>query len=383
MTTVRGSTHALGHDVPFLDLRGVSAEIGAEMTEAIARVVASGWFLLGEELSAFEREFAQYVQAPHATGVANGLDALTLALRALGVGHGDDVLVPSNTYIATWLAVTQVGARPVPVEPDPRTFNIDPARLADACTAGTRAILPVHLYGQPADMNAILAFASARDLLVVEDAAQAHGARYNGQRIGAHGDAVAWSFYPTKNLGALGDAGAVTTRHASLDDTLRVLRNYGSRVKYVNELQGTNSRLDEVQAAVLRLKLTRLDEWTARRAAQAARYTDALRDTSLLLPMVPSWAEPAWHLYVVRVPGGAADRARIQDALAHAGIGTMIHYPIAPHRQAAYANLGIAVDALPIASELADQVLSLPLGPHLTRAQQDAVIDALCAPGVC
>jgi len=260
--------------------------------------------------------------------------------------------------------VTAVGARPVPVEPDPATYNIDPARIAAAITPATRALLPVHLYGQPADLDPILELARKHNIALVEDAAQAHGARYKGRRIGGHGDVVCWSFYPGKNLGALGDGGAITTNRADLADRIRVLRNYGSRVKYVNEVQGVNSRLDPIQAAVLRAKLPHLDAWTDRRRAIAAAYAEGLRDSGLILPHVPDWADPVWHLYVVRSP----DRDGLQKRLAEAGVGTLIHYPIPPHMQAAYANLGLAPDALPLARQLAGEVLSLPIGPQLSLA---------------
>ncbi len=368
--------------VPFLDLHAAYDELRAETDAAVARVLESGWYLLGEELTRFEQHFAAYVGTPHAIGVANGLDALVLALRALGIGSGDDVLVPSNTYIATWLAVTQVGARPSPVEPEARTYNIDPQRLDEARTPRTRAVLPVHLYGQPADMESICAFAAQHDLHVIEDAAQAHGARYRGRRVGAFGDAAGWSFYPTKNLGAIGDGGAVTTRHAAVAEQVSVLRNYGSRVKYLNEVQGVNSRLDEVHAAVLDVRLRVLDRWNARRTRQAARYSEALRHSPLVLPHIPEWAECAWHLYVVRVPGDAAYRDHVQQRLTAAGVGSMVHYPLPPHRQRAYASSGFSVDAFPIASMIARSALSLPIGPHLTTTQQDTVIEALLAPGV-
>jgi dTDP-4-amino-4,6-dideoxygalactose transaminase len=306
-------------------------------------------------------------------GVANGLDALVLALRALGVGAGDEVIVPSNTYIATWLAVSAVGARPVPVEPDAATHTIDPARIEGALTGRTRAILPVHLYGQPADLDPILSLARARGLAVVEDAAQAHGARYKGRRIGAHGDIVCWSFYPGKNLGALGDGGAVTTDRDDLADRMRVLRNYGSRVKYVNEVQGANSRLDPLQAAVLRVKLARLDAWNDRRRALAAHYAEGLAGAGLVLPEAPGWAEPVWHLYVVR----CRDRDGLQRRLAEAGVGTLIHYPIPPHLQGAYAGQGFTRGDLPVAERLAAEVLSLPIGPHLEKEAARTVVDAI------
>ena len=356
--------------IPFLDLRAPHVELREEIDAAIARVLDSGWYILGPEVEAFEADYAAFCDAKHAVGVANGLDALHLALRAMDVGAGDEVIVPSNTYIATWLAVSQCGAVPVPVEPDPATHNIDPARIEAAITPRTKVILPVHLYGQPADMDPILAIARKHGLRVLEDGAQAHGARYKGKRVGAHGDAVAWSFYPGKNLGALGDGGAVTTDDEALADRLRVLRNYGSRVKYVNEVQGYNSRLDPLQAAVLRVKLAHLDAWNARRAALARIYLDGLRDTWLVLPHVPDWAQPAWHLFVVR----HAQRDGLQQRLTEAGIGSLIHYPIPPHKQQAYVEAGFDADAFPLASRLADEVLSLPMGPHLAPEQAAAVV---------
>lgn len=359
--------------IPFLDLRAAYLELKPGIDAAVARVLDSGWYILGAEVEAFEAEYAQYCEASHCVGLANGLDALILALRALNVGPGDEVIVPSNTYIATWLAVSAVGAVPVPVEPDPATHNIDPARIKAAITPRTRVLLPVHLYGQPADMDPILALARAHGLAVVEDAAQAHGARYKERRIGAHGDIVCWSFYPGKNLGAMGDGGAITTMRADLADRVRVLRNYGSRAKYVNEVQGVNSRLDPIQAAVLRVKLKHLDEWTDRRRAIAARYAEELADAGLILPHVPAWADPAWHLFVVRSAGRDALQARLTEA----GIGSLIHYPIPPHMQVAYDEAGFTPDDFPIARKLAGEVLSLPMGPHLGCDEQEAVIAAL------
>jgi dTDP-4-amino-4,6-dideoxygalactose transaminase len=361
--------------IPFLDLSAPYRELQPRIDAAVTRVLASGWYILGPEVEAFEADWAAYCGAAHAVGLANGLDALTLALRSLDIGPGDEVIVPSNTYIATWLAVTAVGARPVPVEPDPATHNMDPARIAAAITPRTRVVLPVHLYGQPADLDPILTLARAHGLAVVEDAAQAHGARYKGRRIGAHGDVVCWSFYPGKNLGALGDAGAVTTNRADLADRIRVLRNYGSRVKYVNQMQGVNSRLDPIQAAVLRVKLEVLDDWTERRRRIAALYAEGLRGCALTLPQVPDWADPAWHLYVIRSP----ERDRLQARLAERGVGTLIHYPIPPHRQSVYAGLGLAAGSLPLAERLAGEVLSLPMGPHLAVEQAEAVMAAVRA----
>lgn len=356
--------------IPFLDLRAAYLELKTDIDAAVARVLDSGYYILGPEVDGFEAAWAAYCGAGYAVGLANGLDALILALRALDVGPGDEVIVPSNTYIATWLAVSAVGATPVAVEPDPATHNIDPARIGAAITPRTKVILPVHLYGQPADLDPILDLAKAHGLRVVEDGAQAHGARYKGKRIGAHGDVVCWSFYPGKNLGALGDGGAVTTDDAELADRIRVLRNYGSRVKYVNEVQGVNSRLDPIQAAVLRAKLPYLDAWTDRRRAIADRYREGLANSGLILPHVPDWAEPAWHLYVVR----SADRVAMKRRLTAAGIGSLIHYPIPPHQQAAYA--GGSFGPLPLAEQLAGEVLSLPIGPQLKQSQQAVVIVA-------
>ena len=356
--------------IPFLDLGAAYRELKPEIDAAVSRVLESGWYILGPEVEAFEAEWAAYCDAKHAVGLANGLDALTLALRALDIGPGDEVIVPSNTYIATWLAVTGVGATPVPVEPDVATHNIDPARIEAAITSRTRALLPVHLYGQPADMDPILDIASRHGLRVIEDAAQAHGARYKGKRIGAHGDIVCWSFYPGKNLGALGDAGAITTNDTALAERVALLRNYGSRQKYVNEVQGVNSRLDPIQAAVLRVKLKHLDDWTDHRRTIADVYTQGLAESGLILPYVPEWAEPVWHLYVVR----SAERDALQARLDTTGIGTLIHYPIAPHMQDAYAGLGIATDALPLARQLATEVLSLPIGPQLGLKEADVVV---------
>jgi dTDP-4-amino-4,6-dideoxygalactose transaminase len=359
--------------IPFLDLREAYLELKPDIDRAVGRVLDSGWYILGPEVDAFEAEFAAYCEAKFAVGVANGLAALHLALRALGVTPGDEVIVPSNTYIATWLAVSQCGATPVPVEPDERTFNINPELIEAAITPRTRVILPVHLYGQPADLDPVLAIARKHELYVLEDAAQAHGARYKGKRIGAHGDAVAWSFYPGKNLGAMGDGGAVTTDDPEIADRIRVLRNYGSRVKYVNEVQGCNSRLYPLQAAILRIKLAHLDEWNCRRATIADQYRQGLRECALTLPEVPEWAAPVWHLYVIR----SARRDAVQQTLADAGVGSLIHYPIPPHLQQAYHGSRWEQDAFPVAERLADGVLSLPMGPHLTSEQADVAISAL------
>lgn len=356
--------------IPFLDLKAGYTELQPEIDAAIKRVLDSGWYILGEEVNNFEQEYASYCEAKYCTGVANGLDALHLALLALGVSAGDEVIVPSNTYIATWLAVSQCGATPVPVEPDPATYNIDPARIEAAITKRTKVILPVHLYGQPADMDQILSIARKHGLKVLEDGAQSHGARYKGKRIGAHGDVVAWSFYPGKNLGAYGDGGAITTNNAEIAERVRVLGNYGSRVKYVNDIKGCNSRLDPLQAATLRVKLRVLDQWNARRTKIANFYNTELATKGIIVPFVPEWAEPAWHLYVIQHP----HRDSMQKKLSDAGIGTLIHYPIPPHLQQAYATEGYVKGRLPIAEQMAQQLLSLPIGPHLGREQQNAVM---------
>lgn len=356
--------------IPFLDMKSVYAELKPELDAAYHRVMESGWFVLGREVEAFEAEYAAFCGTAHCVGLGNGLEALELVLRAWDVGAGDEVIVPSNTYIATWLAVTAVGASVVPVEPTPAGPNIDPERIEAAITPRTKAIMPVHLYGEPADMDAIMTLASRHGLKVVEDVAQAQGAKVRGRRAGALGHAGSHSFFPTKNIGAFGDGGAVTTDDARLADRLRVLRNYGSRVKYVNLERGVNSRLDEMQAAFLRAKLPRLDDWNERRRRLAARYQDKLSGIpGLGLPRAPQWAESVWHLYVVRTD----KRATLTAALDKAGIGSLIHYPIPPHLQEAYAELGLSKGAFPLAEQLAETVLSLPMGAHMPESAVDEV----------
>jgi len=291
----------------------------------------------------------------------------------MDVGSGDEVIVPSNTFIATWLAVSYTGATPVPVEPDLRTYNLNPALIEATITPRTRAIVPVHLYGQPADMDPICEIAQRYGLWVVEDAAQAQGARYRGRRVGSIGHAAAWSFYPAKNLGAFGDAGAVTTNDDGLADRLRELRNYGSKVKYVHEERGFNSRLDEIQAAVLRVKLRHLDVWNDRRRRIAALYLDLLHQTDLVLPWVETWADPVWHLFVVR----SQQRDHLMRCLQEAGIGVQIHYPIPPHLQAAYRDLDRPRGSFPVAEMIHQEALSLPIGPHLDEAQAASVVATL------
>ncbi len=366
-------TPAQSVSVPFLDVRAATQETEVEVLEAVQRVVRSGWYLQGDETAAFEREYAAFTGAKYAVGVGNGLDAISHALLALGIGPGDEVIVPSSTFIATWLAVARTGAAPVGVEPIAGLWNLDPCRIEAAITPRTRAIVPVHLYGQLADLAAISAVAVQNGLVVVEDAAQAHGARYAGRRIGAHGNAVAWSFYPGKNLGALGDAGAVTTDDHAVAARVRELGNYGSRRKYVHDVLGANSRLDEMQAAVLRVKLRRLDAWNTRRRSVAARYARELADVpGLRLPGVAPGGDHVWHLYVV----DHDQRERLQAHLASKGVQTLVHYPVPPHRSGAFAYLALAEGTFPIAEAAARTHLSLPIGPHLSEAQVTRVIDA-------
>lgn len=329
----------------------------------------SGLYVLGPEVEAFEKEFAAYCETKHAIGVADGLDALHLALRALDVGPNDEVIVPSNTFIATWLAVSQCGAIPIPVEPDPETYNLNPQLLKAAISSRTKVIIPVHLYGQPADLDPILDFAKQHGLKVLEDAAQAHGARYKGQRIGGHSDAVAWSFYPGKNLGAFGDGGAVTTQNENLAHRIRELRNYGSSKKYVHEVKGFNSRLDPIQAAILRVKLSRLDLWNNRRKFIANTYLDGIKNINISLPKMVDNCEHVWHLFVIQT----LQRDSLQNKLSEAGIGSLIHYPIPPHKQNAF-KLNIE---FPIAEIISNRILSLPIGPHLDVEDVNNVIDVI------
>ena len=359
--------------IPFLDLKQAYQELKPQLDAAIQGVLDSGIYILGDEVERFEDEFSAYCSSSHAVGVANGLDALVMSLRALNIGPGDEVIVPSNTFIATWLAVSAVGAQPVPVEPLLSTYNIDPDLLEGALTPRTKALIAVHLYGQPADLVSLSRFAKQNGLFLIEDAAQAHGARYRDTRIGAHGDLVCWSFYPAKNLGALGDGGAVTSDNAEFIERIRVLRNYGSREKYRNEVLGTNSRLDPIQAAILRVKLKYLDEWNERRRQIARYYIRELSNLEIELPLVPDWAEPVWHLFVIRTQ----KRSSLQEMLAARGISTQIHYPIAPCRQAAYENSVASSFKQPLAEQISREVLSLPIGPHQSLHDTKRIVDTV------
>ena len=357
--------------IPFLDLKKGCQDIQTQIDEACKRVVHSGWYILGPEVEAFESEFAGYCEADHCIGVGTGLDALMLILKGYGIGPGDEVIVPAHTFIATWLAVSHVGATPVPIDVDD-SFNLNPQFIKSAITPRTRAIIPVHLYGQPARMDRIIEIAKRHSLKVIEDAAQAHGARFNGKRVGSVGDAAAFSFYPGKNLGALGDGGAVTTNDAELAKQIRILHNYGSPKKYVHDQIGFNSRLDELQAAVLRVKLKALDGWNAQRTQLAQFYYDHLNSENVSLPATFSCSDSVWHLYVIR----CQERAELQKRLQSADIGSLIHYPIPPHKQQAYSQQ-YEHSSFPVAEKLADEVLSLPMGPHLNLDQTKTVVDTI------
>ena len=361
--------------IPFLNLKSINEQYTDKLKEAFARVLDSGWYIMGNELNAFEAEFASYCGTQHAIGVANGLDALVLVLRAwkeLGkLRAGDEVIVQANTYIASILAITENDLVPVLVEPDPETFNLDPARVSAAITSKTKAILPVHLYGQLSPMPGLLAIAQQHQLLVLEDCAQAHGAEIGGRRAGNWGDAAGFSFYPGKNLGALGDAGAITTNDDELAQTLKALRNYGSHKKYENLYQGVNSRLDELQAALLRVKLPHLPAETARRQEIALAYRQGIQNPLIVLPAVLDELQHVWHLFVIRTE----HRAQLQAWLNEQGVQTLIHYPIPPHQQKAYSSW--ADLSLPMTEQLHQQVLSLPLDPTMSQQDIQTVIDAV------
>ena len=360
--------------IPFLSFTPQHAPLREEILAAMAMVYDKQWYVLGDQVRVFEASYAHFNQVTHCVGVANGLDALHLALRALQVGPGDEVLVPSNTYIATWLAVSFVGATPVPVEPNATTYNLDPAGLEAAITPRTKGIMPVHLYGQACAMGPIMAVAERHGLWVVEDNAQAQGATWEGRLTGSFGVVNGTSFYPGKNLGALGDAGAITTNSAELAAQLQTLRNYGSQQKYYNEVIGYNSRLDELQAAVLSVKLPHLATWTQQRQEIAHLYNQHLAGLGdLVLPVVGAGATHVYHLYVVRTQF----RDALQKHLTEQGIGTLIHYPVPPHRQQAYAHLGMKSGAFPIAEKLANTSLSLPMWPGMQLEHVRAVASAV------
>jgi len=359
-------------NIPFLDLQATYKELKPELDTAYQSVMDSGWYILGKQVTAFEEEFADYCGAAHCIGVGNGLDALTLTLLAYDIGPGDEVIVPANTFIATWLAVSHSGATPVPVEPSPITYNIAPELIEEAISQHTKAIIPVHLFGQPCDMTAINAIAKKHNLKVIEDAAQAHGALYKSKKAGSLGDAAAFSFYPGKNLGAFGDGGAITTNDSLLADKIKMIRNYGSKTKYQNEFLGFNSRLDELQAAFLRVKLRKLPEWNARRAEVATCYLELLRDkVDLVLPFSDTDRQSAWHLFVIQ----HEERQQLQSHLKKSGIETLIHYPTPPHCSVAYNKEKFS--PLPITESLSNKILSLPIGPHISPQSVQAVVNCL------
>lgn len=360
--------------IPFVNLGAEYQELKIEFDMAYQRVMNSSHYIMGPELASFEENFAQYCNVKYAIGVGNGLDAINLILSAMKIGEGDEVIVPTHTFIATWLPITDLKAKIIPVEVNSETYHLDPALIEAAITTRTKAIIVVHLYGQPADMDAINAIAKKYNLKVVEDAAQAHGASYKGVKVGGLSDATAFSFYPTKNLGAIGDGGAVTTNDENLAATIRLLRNYGSSVKYVHDLKGCNSRLDELQAAFLNVKLKKLDAWNQRRSEIARQYLEALSDCdSLQLPRVPKWAAPVWHLFVVQFP----ERDALMSRLKESGIQCLIHYPIPPHLSKAYEEMGYQVGDFPIAEKIARNILSLPLWPHMTQQEINKVIETI------
>lgn len=358
--------------IPALDMKSPYRELRQELDDAYRRFMESGFYVLGEETKFFESEYAEYCGTDYCVGVSNGLDALHLALRAFDIGSGDEVIVPSNTYIATWLAVTYSGAKPIPVEPDLNTFNIDPYQIEAHITSHTKAIMPVHLYGQPADMTPITKIADKYGLKVIEDNAQAHGALYKGRRTGSLGHAAAHSFYPGKNLGAFGEAGAVTTNDSQIAEKIQILRNYGSHIKYENRFKGFNARIDELQAAFLRVKLKYLDGWNQRRSQRAEEYISGLQGCKgIMLPLVSDCVKPVWHQFVIRLE----KRDEMQQRLSAAGIGSLIHYPIPPHLSEAYSDMGWSAGDFPRAEELSRSVLSLPMGPHLTDKEVEKVVE--------
>lgn len=358
--------------IPFIDLKRELTEIGDEIAPALLRVAERGWFLLGEETESFEEEFAAYIGTRHAVAVNSGSDALFLTLQALGIQAGDEVITVSHTFISTVDAVIRNGATPVFVDIDPETYCVDAAQIEARITDKTKLILPVHLYGHPAEMDAILAVATRHGLRVIEDACQAHGARYRGRKVGRFGAAACFSFYPTKNLGAYGDGGIVVTDDADLAARLRMARNYGQRRKYYHEFVGINSRLDEIQAAVLRVKLKHLDRWNARRRAIARNYDEGLQGSTLVLPHERPYAESMYHLYVVR----CAERDRLQQQLLERGVHTQIHYPVPVHRQAAYAQLA-RDPSLPVTERVCGEILSLPMHPFLHDDEIEAILTAV------
>lgn len=357
--------------IPFLNMSDEYTELKQEYSAVFHRCMEKSHFILGEQVSLFEKNFAEYSQAKNAIGVGNGLDALALVIRAMDIGAGDEVIVPAHTFIATWLAVTQAGAIPIPVDADENTCNINVELIKAKINSKTKAIIPVHLYGQPADMDPILEIAREFGLKVIEDAAQAHGALYKSKRVGSMGDAACFSFYPAKNLGAFGDGGAITTNDSALAEKIRLLRNYGSEVKYHHDIKGVNTRLDELQAAFLNVKLKKLDQWNQQRREFANYYTELLKEnSSIKLQEIPVGVEPVWHLYTIRV----SERDKLMNDLKSEGIDSIIHYPIPPHLSLAYSEFGYKPHSFPIAEKIAQTTLSLPFWPYMQKAQIEKVV---------
>ena len=359
--------------VPFLDLKSLYKDSKDEFDTEIIKSIQSGYYIGGDSVSSFEDAFAKYTSTNYCVGAANGFDALRLALRAIDIQQGDEIIVPSHTFIATWLAVTECGGIPIPVEVNSDTYNIDVRKIQSLITKKTKAIIPVHLYGQPADLDEICKIASDNNLYVIEDAAQAHGAKYKNKKIGSHGDIVAWSFYPGKNLGAFGDAGAITTNNKNLAEKVRMIGNYGSSKKYINDVLGCNSRLDPIQAVALRIKLKNLDKNNNRRNEVANIYIKNLNIKGIDLPLVPDWADPVWHIFCIRVK----KRDKIQSELKKQGIETLIHYPIPPHLQNAYKYLNFSIGSFPIAENISNEVLSLPISPTISDDEVQYVINTI------
>lgn len=358
--------------IPWSTVRFMHKELNEEFQNVFVKVLNSDWFIQGSSVKEFEDAYAKYCETDYCIGTGNGLDAITIILKAMGIGAGDEVIVPSFTFIATALAVGYAGAKPVFVEVDPDTSLIDPARIEEAITERTKAILPVHLYGQPASMDEIWEIARRYGLKVVEDAAQAHGAVYKGKRVGSLGDAAAFSFYPGKNLGALGDAGCITTNDKELAAKIRAIGNYGSEIKYIHDYMGVNSRLDEVQAAFLSIKLSHLDKWNEDRKRIVDRYLLEIRNPKIKLPVVKT-GDHVWHIFAIRCD----ERDKLKEYLEDKGIGTNIHYPVPMHCQKAFAHYGLPHGSYPIAEELADTELSLPIYWGMTDAQVDFVISLI------
>ena len=359
--------------VPFLDLKSLYKDQKEEFDTQTLNFFQSGYYIGGKEVESFETSFAKYTSSKFCVGVANGFDALRLALKAIDIKNGDEIIVPSHTFIATWLAVTECGGIPIPVEVNEQTYNLDASIIANSITNKTKAIIPVHLYGQPADIDQICDIARKNNLYVIEDAAQAHGARYKNKSIGSHGDIVAWSFYPGKNLGAFGDAGAITTNNENLAEKVKIIGNYGSSEKYVNDILGCNSRLDPIQATALKIKLNTLDKYNKRRKKVAEIYIKNICSNKVILPTVPDWSDPVWHLFCIRV----ANRDEVQSKLRGLGIETLIHYPIPPHLQNAYRHLNFHRGSYPISEKISDEILSLPISPLIADNEVEYVIDSI------